>query len=67
MALLEGTVVVVSGVGPDLGRSIALALVRGGAQRMGERVFVFMRSRGTVPAIITNAVFFDPTSERQNA
>ena len=52
---------------PTLGRSIALALVRRGAQRMGERVIVFMRNRGTVPAIITNSVFFDPASERQNA
>jgi len=52
---------------PTLGRSIALALVKGGAQRMGERVFVFMRSRGTVPAIITNSVFFDPASERHHA
>jgi sarcosine oxidase subunit alpha len=52
---------------PTLGRSIALALVRGGAHRMGERVHVFMRSRGTVPAIIANPVFFDRTSERQNA
>ena len=31
MALLEGTVVVVSGVGPDLGRSIALRCARAGA------------------------------------
>ncbi|MEO8627761.1 MAG: sarcosine oxidase subunit alpha family protein [Betaproteobacteria bacterium] len=52
---------------PTLGRSIALALVRGGTQRMGERVHVFMRGRGTIPAIIANPVFFDPTSERQNA
>jgi sarcosine oxidase subunit alpha len=52
---------------PTLGRSIALALVRGGAHRMGERVHVFMRSRGTVPATIANPVFFDRTSERQNA
>jgi sarcosine oxidase subunit alpha len=52
---------------PTLGRSIALALVRRGAQRMGERVFVFMRSRGTVPAIITRCVFLESTSERVNA
>jgi NAD(P)-dependent dehydrogenase (short-subunit alcohol dehydrogenase family) len=31
MALLEGTVVVVSGVGPDLGRAIALRCARAGA------------------------------------
>jgi sarcosine oxidase subunit alpha len=51
---------------PTLGRSIALALVRAGAQRIGERVHVFMRNRGTVPAIITSPVFYDPTSERLN-
>jgi sarcosine oxidase subunit alpha len=52
---------------PTLGRSIALALVRRGAQRMGERVYVFMRSRDPVPATIANRVFVDPTSERLNA
>ena len=51
---------------PTLGRSIALALVRAGAQRIGECVHVFMRNRGTVPATITSPVFYDPTSERLN-
>jgi sarcosine oxidase subunit alpha len=51
---------------PTLGRSIALALVRSGAQRMGERVHVSMRSGRTTTAIIANPVFFDPKSERQN-
>jgi len=52
---------------PTLNRSIALALVRGGAARMGERVFVSMRGRHTVAATITRPVFFDPESERQHA
>jgi sarcosine oxidase subunit alpha len=52
---------------PTLGRSIALALVKGGAQRMGERVQVSMRGGQTVTATIANPVFFDPQSERQNA
>jgi sarcosine oxidase subunit alpha len=52
---------------PTLGRSIALALVRGGAQRMGERVHVSMQGGRVVTAIIANPVFFDPNSERQNA
>jgi len=52
---------------PTLGRSIALALVRGGAARMGERVHVSMRGGQVVTATIANPVFFDPTSERQNA
>ena len=52
---------------PTLGRSIAMALVKGGATRMGERVHVSMRDGRTVTAIIANPVFFDPKSERQNA
>jgi sarcosine oxidase subunit alpha len=52
---------------PTLGRSIALALVRGGAQRMGQRVHVSMHGGRIVTATIANPVFFDPTSERQNA
>jgi sarcosine oxidase subunit alpha len=52
---------------PTLSRSIALALVRRGAQRIGERVYVFMHGRGTVPAIITSSVFFDSASERLHA
>jgi sarcosine oxidase subunit alpha len=52
---------------PTLGRSIALALVKGGAERMGERVHVSMQGGRTVNATITNPVFFDPKSERQNA
>lgn len=52
---------------PTLGRSIAMALVKGGAGRMGERVHVYMRDGRTVTATIANAVFFDPKAERQNA
>ncbi|HKX43175.1 MAG TPA: glycine cleavage T C-terminal barrel domain-containing protein, partial [Burkholderiaceae bacterium] len=52
---------------PTLGRSIALALIRGGTQRMGERVHVSMQGGRTVTATIANPIFFDPKSERQNA
>jgi len=52
---------------PTLGRSIAMALVRNGLNRMDERVYVSMRDGRTVPATITGTVFFDPDSERQNA
>jgi len=52
---------------PTLGRSIAMAMVRNGLNRMGERVYVSMRDGRTVPASITGSVFFDPDSERQNA
>jgi sarcosine oxidase, subunit alpha len=52
---------------PTLGRSIALALLKGGANRMGERVHVSMQGGRMVTATIANPVFFDPKSERQNA
>ncbi len=52
---------------PTLGRSIAMALVRGGLGRMGERVHVSMRDGRSVTAIIASPVFYDPKAERQNA
>jgi len=52
---------------PTLGRSIAMALVKGGASRMGERVHVSMRDGRTATATIASPVFFDPKAERQNA
>jgi sarcosine oxidase subunit alpha len=52
---------------PTLGRSIALALVKGGAKRLGERVHVSMRDGRIATATIASPVFFDPKAERQNA
>jgi sarcosine oxidase subunit alpha len=52
---------------PTLGRSIAMALVRGGLGRMGERVHVALRDGRAVTATIANPVFYDPKAERQNA
>ena len=52
---------------PTLDRSIALALVKGGAKRKGERVWVSMRDGRTLPATISDPVFYDPKAERQNA
>ena len=52
---------------PTLGRSIALALVKGGAARLGERVHVSMRDGRSVTATIASPVFFDPEAKRQNA
>jgi sarcosine oxidase subunit alpha len=52
---------------PTLGRSIAMALVKGGATRMGDRVHIGMRDGRSVTATITSTVFFDPKGERQNA
>ena len=52
---------------PTLGRSIALALVKGGLDRIGERVHVAMRDGRSVTATIASAVFYDPKAERQHA
>jgi sarcosine oxidase subunit alpha len=50
----------------NLGHSIALALIKGGRQRHGERIFVPLEDR-TVSATITAPRFFDPDGERMNA
>lgn len=52
---------------PTLGRSIALAVVRSGLRRMGEKVYLPLRDGRTITATITSPVFYDPQSERQNA
>ena len=52
---------------PTLGRSIALALIKGAQDRMGERVHVAMRDGRRTTATIASPVFFDPQAERQNA
>ena len=50
----------------NLGHSIALALIKGGRQRHGERIYVPLEDR-TVSATITAPRFFDPDGERMNA
>ncbi len=52
---------------PTLGRSIAMALVKGGLTRIGEQVHVAMYDGAVVTATIANPVFFDPNAERQHA
>ncbi len=52
---------------PTLGRSIAMALVKGGQGRLGERVHVAMRDGRSVTATIASPVFYDPQGERQHA
>ncbi|MFS4438375.1 sarcosine oxidase subunit alpha family protein [Paracoccaceae bacterium GXU_MW_L88] len=46
-----------------VGRSIALALVSGGHDRMGEEVFI-PTPEGEIAAVITNTVFYDPENAR---
>jgi len=47
----------------NLGHSIALALIKGGRGRMGEKVHVPLIG-GTISATITDPVFFDPEGAR---
>ena len=48
---------------PTLGRSIALAVVRGGFERKGSKLQVALRDRG-VPVTVTDTVFVDPEGKR---
>ncbi len=50
---------------PNLGRSIALALVEDGRARMGGRIYAALADR-TVPATIVSPVFYDPEGKRQD-
>ncbi len=52
---------------PTLGRSIALALVRGGLARLGESAQIALADGGTVRAVISSPVFYDAEGARQNA
>jgi sarcosine oxidase, subunit alpha len=51
---------------PTLGRSIALALVRGGRDRMGATLHVPMPDRA-IPVRVVEPVFLDPKGERLHA
>jgi sarcosine oxidase, subunit alpha len=49
----------------NLERSIALAVIKGGAKRLGEKVFIPLQGR-YVSAEITGPVFLDPEGKRLN-
>jgi len=49
----------------ELGRSIALAMVKGGRRRLGEVLFCPLAGGGTIAASIVDPVFLDPQGERQ--
>ncbi|MEE3100759.1 MAG: glycine cleavage T C-terminal barrel domain-containing protein, partial [Pseudomonadota bacterium] len=51
---------------PTLGRSIAMALLERGPERMGETVRMSDGAGAPIPAKIVSPVFFDPEGERQN-
>ena len=49
-----------------LGRSIALAMVKGGATRLGDTLYCPLADGRTVSAKIVSPVFYDPDGERQH-
>lgn len=49
-----------------LGHGIALALVKGGLSRMGQKVYAACRDGRMIEAEIVSSVFYDPKGERQN-
>ena len=51
---------------PALGRSIALALVRGGRELVGRRLFVPMPNQ-TLAVTVAAPIFYDPAGERLHA
>ncbi|WP_324731177.1 sarcosine oxidase subunit alpha [Pseudomonas paeninsulae] len=50
----------------SMGYSFALALVKGGLKRMGEKVFAPLADGTLIEAEIVSSVFFDPKGEQQN-
>ena len=51
---------------PNLDRAIALALVKGGRARHGQKLFAPLASGMTVSCTVTSPVFFDPEGKRLN-
>jgi len=51
---------------PTLGRSIAMALIEGGAARLGETLSFPVGGDTTIKAKVVDPVFLDPEGERQN-
>ena len=50
---------------PNLGRSIAMAMIQGGRARKGEILYAPMPDK-TIEVTVTDPVFFDPDGERLN-
>jgi sarcosine oxidase subunit alpha len=51
----------------NMGRSIAMAVIKGGADRMGDIVYCPSADGTNAAAQIVSHVFYDPAGERQNA
>lgn len=50
----------------SLGHSVALALVKGGLSKLGQRVYAPCRDGRLIEAEIVSSVFYDPKGDRQN-
>ena len=51
---------------PNLNKSIALAVVKGGKDMMGKRLYIPMQNK-TINVTVSNPVFFDEENVRINA
>ena len=51
---------------PNLNKSIALAVVKGGKKMMGKKLFIPMEGR-SINVTVVNPVFFDKENKRLNA
>ncbi len=51
---------------PTLGRSIAIALVRRGRDRISQDVFIALRGGAHMRVTICSPVFYDPEGARQH-
>jgi sarcosine oxidase subunit alpha len=51
---------------PNLNKSIALAVVRGGKDMMDKKLFIPMEDK-TISVTVANPVFFDKENKRLNA
>ena len=49
---------------PNIGRSIAMALVKGGQSKQGQKLFAPLEGGRTIGCTIAQPVFFDPEGER---
>jgi sarcosine oxidase subunit alpha len=50
----------------NMGHSIAMAVIKGGLNRMGDIVYCPSADGSVAAAKIVSPVFYDPTGERQN-
>ena len=49
---------------PNVNRSIAMAMLKGGHNMMGQTVYLPMLDGDVIEAEVTDTVFFDPKGER---